>query len=236
MEYGLYLEAEGRVYRFPANPERYKIEHSTANARYCVLNLGEIIQPRTPSLCAISWSGIFPQQGGHAAAVGGDAPFYAPQIYIDLLVRCQTEKKPVKFIANRRMEDGSQLFDTNMQVIVENFVYEERAGETGDFYYTIQLTQWRAFTASTVMADSAPIKQRIVEKGLLTVGCAVIVNGKFWYTSAGARPFGNGNGRKARVSRILTADKVRAYPIHINDESGGALGWVTAAQLQAVDG
>ena len=72
-------------------------------------------------------------------------------------------------------------------------------------------------------------KKRANKKGKLRVGCTVIVNGKYWYDSYGAKPYGTANNLREKVSRIVT-DKSRAYPIHISGH-----GWVKKSQIKVVD-
>lgn len=63
------------------------------------------------------------------------------------------DKVPVRFVANRYMEDGSPIFDTNMEVLVTRFKSEERGGETGDFYYETALSE--SFQTETSLNQDA---------------------------------------------------------------------------------
>lgn len=131
--YGLYLSRDGTTVRMPVNPESYAIDSDNNNSEYNVLGVGPIMIPRTPKLKTVSWSGLLPGKPDLGAVVTGGA-FQPPQFYIEFLQAAMADKAPVRFVANRYMEDGSPIFDTNMEVLVTRFQSEERGGETGDFY------------------------------------------------------------------------------------------------------
>lgn len=145
-KYGLYLSREGITLRLPVNPESYKISRDNDNAEYNVLGVGPIMVPRTPKLQAVAWSGLLPGRAELGAVVTGGR-FQPPQFYIEFLQRAMDERARVRFVANRYTEDGTPIFDTNMEVLVTSFHTEERGGETGDFYYELGLTEYRDYSS-----------------------------------------------------------------------------------------
>lgn len=131
--------------------------------------------------------------------------------------------------------------DPGMTCVVTTFNTEERGGETGDFYYDLTLTEYRDYTPGTIQVQSqisgtpavaTTEPSREIPQGQLVVGVRCIANGPYYYTSYGDEPHGDGNGRTVIVSRIVDAS--RAYPIHVTNESGGALGWMRKEALQVV--
>ena len=136
--------------------------------------------PRTPKLKVISWSGLLPGRADLAAVVTAGV-FQPPQFYMDFIQAALADKVPVRFVANRCLEDGTPLFDTNMEVLITRFETEEKGGETGDFYYKIALSEYRDYSPKTVELQqpdaSGPVQAsaeaaRAVPKGQLTVGQA----------------------------------------------------------------
>lgn len=242
-KYGLYIAREGTVVRLPVNPESYAITKDNDNGNYNVLGVGPIMIPRTPKLRTASWSGLLPGRPdmGAVLTAGGFRP---PKFYIDFLEAAMDGKWTVRFVANRYLEDGSALFDTNMEALVTRFKTEERGGETGDFYYDIALSEYRDYSPRTVKLQppagaGQPVTAtaeatRAIPQGQLTVGQAVVVNGDCWYTSYGGEPHGTLSGFRGVISRIIATDPQRPYPYHIAAEGGGAKGWVKASQIQAV--
>lgn len=235
--YGLYFSYDKTTVRIPVNPEQYTISNPTEHSRYNVLDLGEIVIPELPGLLSISWEGFLPGDSSHPYVVtsGGFKP---PKYYIDLFVGYMKSRAPVRFIANRYYEDGRTIFDTNIQVIIENFEYSEKGGETGDFYYSIELTEYRSFAPKTVTiqlqkkAAVAEPKREIPPKQAY-VGCTVIVNGDYWYDSYGSNPHGTFNNFQGKISKIVSKP-ARKYPYHITTMSGGWRGWVGKDQVKVI--
>lgn len=239
--YGLYLAREGTVVRLPVNPETYKISRDNDNKEYNVLGVGPIMIPRTPKLRTVTWSGLFPGRPDLGAVVTA-GQFQPPKFYIDFLQSAMEEKARLRFVANRYLEDGSPIFDTNMEVLATSFHTEERGGETGDFYYELGLTEYRDYSAKTVKlqqeegqpAQAFAEEARDIPAGRLTVGMDVIVNGNYYCSSHGAEPHGTFSGFRGKISRIVANDPQRPYPYHITTSGGGARGWVKEEQIQAV--
>lgn len=238
-QYGLYLSREGTTLRFPVNPESYKIAKDSGNSDYNVLGVGPIMIPRTPKLQVITWSGLLPGRDDLGAVVTSGG-FQPPKFYIDFLQSAMDEKAVVRFVANRYLEDGSPIFDTNLEVLVTSFTTEERGGETGDFYYELGLTEYRDYSAKTVtLRQSAPDQPvqvqaeptRSIPAEQLVVGQEVTVNGNYYYSSQGAEPHGTFSGFRGKISRIIATDPRRAYPYHITTLEGGARGWVQKGQI-----
>lgn len=253
MDYGLFFSEESTVglstIRIPVNPEKYGYDHPGDVNTYNVLGLGEVVQPRTPKLFELSWDGVFPGSPDYPG-VATRGKFEEPRFYIDAFLRFQRSGLPVQFTAVRAMEDGT-LFsatsnaDIKTQVIVEDFSYEERGGETGDFYYTIKLREYRNYLpqggAVVDIADDLVPKaavviepQRAIPPSQIYVGCKVQINGRFYSDSYGGGPYGTASNRSGVVSKIITSDSKRPMPVHVKSNSGGALGWVKADQLQVV--
>lgn len=241
-KYGLYLAWAGVTVRLPVNPESYQITKEHDNGTYNVLGVGPIMVPRTPKLQVVSWSGLFPGRAdlGAVLTAGGFRP---PEFYIKFIQNIMDSRAVARFVANRHMEDGSPIFDTNMEVLVTSFSTEERGGETGDFYYDIQLTQYRDYSPRTVTLRQAAADQpveasgeatRAVPPDQLVVGQEVIVNGDCFYSSHGAEPHGTLSGFRGKLSRIIATDPRRPYPYHITAPDGAARGWVERGQIQGV--
>lgn len=241
-KYGLYLSLEGVTLRLPVNPESYTITRDNDNGSYNVLGVGPIMIPRTPKLQTAAWSGLLPGRPELGAVLTAGA-FQPPQFYIDFIQGAMEGKTPLRFVANRCLEDGTPIFDTNIEVLVTRFETEERGGETGDFYYKIALSEYRDYSPRTVSFQkreagepavaSAEIT-RAVPQSQLTVGQTVVVNGSCWYSSRGDEPHGSLSGFRGVISRIITNDPQRPCPYHITTEAGAAKGWVKASQIQAV--
>ena len=240
--YGFFFTRDGTVIRLPVNPEKFPIERGNENDDYNVLALGPIMVPRDPSLKVISLSSFFP--GRPLSYVLNSGSFQPPEFYMDFFESAMRDKAPILFTPVRYYENGEPFMtqDEGLQVLVTQFDTEERGGETGDFYYDLELTEYKDYSPLAMRIEeeedgqstAATEPAREMPPAQITVGCTCIVNWIYWYSSYGDSPWGQTSNKRVKVSRIVTSDPARAQPIHITTESGGALGWTAKANLQVV--
>ncbi len=243
--YGLFFTNKntGAVIRLPVNPEGLPASRDTANDDLNVLGIGPIMVPRIPELKKIEIASYFPGRPDLLTLTAGS--FQPPSFYISFFEGAMLNKEILTYTPVRYYEDGEQylLDDNGYDVLVVGFEYEERGAETGDFYYTLNLSEYRDYTPAKMQLQSGSNQTggaavatteptRSIPKNQLVVGSVVIANSKYYASSNGDEPHGNGNGRRCKVSRIEAS---RSYPVHITDESGGALGWIKKDSLQVVD-
>lgn len=250
IKYSIFFSRDGTVVRLPMNPETLPVAKSSENDEYNVVAIGPIMVARPPNLRTVEISSFFPGRVGPFVLTSGD--FEPPEFYIDFFQKAMDDCATLIYTVVRYYEDGRRFFtsDPGFPVLVTSFSYEERGGETGDFYYTLNLTEYRDWTpqqvqiaqpssTQTAASTEQPAQARIentrqIPAGTLAVGTRCIINGQYYCSSYGDEPHGNGNGRQCLVSRILKNDPPRAYPIHVTTESGGALGWCKEENLQVV--
>lgn len=239
--FGLFFTRDGTVLRLPVNPEKLPVARDNANDDYNVLGIGPIMVPRIPKLKVVTISSFFP--GRPFSGVLTPNQFLEPEAYIQFFESAMNDKAVILYTPVRYYENGEPFFtgDTGFQCLVTNFNTEERGGETGDFYYDLEITEYRDYSPGTLQvkqtSPSLPATvttepSRDIPQGQLVVGATCIANGQYYYTSYGDEPHGNGNGRRVVVSRIVDAS--RPDCVHITDESGNPLGWIAKSALQVV--
>lgn len=242
--FGLFFTRDSTVLRLPVNPEKLPVARDNDNGDYNVLGIGPIMVPRTPKQRVVTISSFFP--GRPFSGVLTSGAFQPPEFYIQFFEAAMNDKVPILYTPVRYYENGEPFMtgDTGFQVLVTSFQTEERGGETGDFYYDLELTEWRDYSPQQMQVQQAATATtpavvttepaREMPTGQIVVGTTCILNGPYYYTSYQEEPHGNGNGRTVVVSRIV--DKSRPCPIHVNSEGGGALGWTAQSSLQVVSG
>lgn len=216
----------GKKLKIPVNPEKIEIKYPTDHKEYDVLGLGKIVIPKKPGLKEISWECFFPS-GKSEAYVNSGAK--SPESYVKSMEKAMKSKQIGRIIITR-----SELYDTNMRCIISDFKTIDKGGETGDIYYSIALQEYRNYGPKTLSiittseaeqkAEVAAEEERPVETRSLRVGAPVVVNGKYWYSSYGNKPFGTANNLSTTVTRIVEGSP---YPICV-----GSYGWVQENQLQ----
>ena len=214
----------------------------TANDEYNVLGIGPIMVPRIPKQRVVTISSFFP--GRSFPGVLTSNGFQPPEFYINFFDTAMNEKAVLIYTPVRYYEDGTPFMqgDTGFQVLVTQFTYTEKGGETGDFYYDLELTEYRDYSPQTIQIQTAATSttpaavstesQRDIPQGQIVVGSTCIANGQYYATSYGTGSSGSASGLRVLVSRIV--DESRQCPIHITTESGGALGWIAKSALQVV--
>lgn len=245
IQYGLFFTRDETVIRLPVNPAKLPVEKDGDNEDYNVLGIGPITVPRIPEPRSVTISSFFPGRPAPYVLTTGD--FKEPQFYIEFFSRAMDDGVPILYTPVRYYENGEPYMtgDTGFPVLVSDFKYEERGGETGDFYYDLDLTEYRDYSAQTLVIEkpqtpeeppkAAPEPVRPIPPKEIYIGATVLVNGPYYYTSYGEEPHGTANNRRCKVFHIVTSDPNRAYPIHINTESGGWLGWANKDYMQVVD-
>lgn len=225
----IYLKFGSSKMVIPVNPEELSVKYSTDNKEYDVIGVGQIVVQRKPSLKEVSWEGFFPaSKSDPYVNQGADSP----EDYADEILSAMKARQKIRLIITR-----DKLFDTNMRCIVSEFETTDKGGEPGDLYYSITLQEYKDYTPQTVTIITQPqtpeqqpeattTEERPVETPVLRVGATVIANGKYWYDSYGAKPFGTANNIQTTVTRIVDGNP---YPVHI-----GSYGWLKADQLQIV--
>ena len=136
MAYSIYFKYKGKKYKLPVNPEEIKRSRDLNVETYQVLGTGEV---SIPSYCALeqySFEAEFPSRNYHYINSGARAD----ADYCEKMFRkAQKNKEPIRFVASNDIND-----DISVKVLVKSVEAVEKAGEEGDKYLTITLTEYKA--------------------------------------------------------------------------------------------
>ncbi len=233
--YKFFADIGGDTIEFPVNPKEYTISYPADHKTYDILDIGEIIVPRLPSLMEVSWDSYFPGNDNDPLIYGHD--WMEPGDYVEAIKDAMDNQEICDLVISRYDAGGSRMYDTNISAVIAEFETTEKGGEAGDVYYKIKFKEYRNYAPIKIpMSDNKNTNnsatdeesQRAVSPALeLRVGAAVIANGTYYSSSYGDKPTGTANNLSTVVSRIIP-DASRPYPILI----GGSRGWIKADQLQ----
>lgn len=241
--YGIFFTRGTTVIRLPINPEKLPVARAAGNSDYNVLGIGQIMVPRTPELRVVTISSFFPAKAD-APYVLTTGRFEAPEFYINFFESAMRDKVPIVYTPVRYYETGEAFMtsDAGFKVLVTKFDTEERGGETGDFYYELEVTEYRDYSPSTLAVQSAATSTtaakvtaeatRDVPVGQLFVGVEAIANGSAFMNDNGGLPGTPLSGRRVWVQRI--SDETKLSPVYVTDENGIGIGWMAKSALQAV--
>lgn len=139
MSYHSYL---GGV-EFPI-PSKLTVKVKNKNKTLVLLNEGEINFLRTPGLTEITVPFVLPMLTGSRT----------PDYYLGVLENLKLSKEKTQFILARSSPDGRKLFDTSMQVSVEDYTITEDAKSGLDVKVDVNLKQWRNYGTKTVTVEA----------------------------------------------------------------------------------
>lgn len=131
------IESAGGSITLPVNPENLNIARSGNNAFEEIVSLGEVAVLRTPKLATIEISSFFPFEKLPFATDSGN-----PRKYIDFIQKMWNGKKTGRLIVTSINE--------NMEIAVNDFEYDRKAGEHEDVYYKLSLTEYRPYGAKAL--------------------------------------------------------------------------------------
>ncbi|MBE5986147.1 MAG: hypothetical protein E7250_00350 [Paenibacillaceae bacterium] len=233
--YKFFADIGGDTIEFPVNPKEYTISYPADHKTYDILDIGEIIVPRLPSLMEVSWDSYFPGNSDDPLIYGHD--WMEPGDYVEAIKDAMDNQEICDLVISRYNAGGSRMYDTNISAVIADFETTEKGGEAGDVYYKIKFKEYRNYTPikiplqnnnNTDSSSTSDNSQRAESPALeLRVGATVIANGTYYSSSYGDKPTGTANNLSTVVSRIIP-DASRPYPILI----GGSRGWIKADQLQ----
>lgn len=231
-KYKFFADMGGNTIEFPVNPKEYTISYPSDNKTYNILDIGEIVVPRLPSLMEVSWESYFPGDSDDPLIYGHD--WEDPGNYVEAIIDARDNQEICDLVISRYNARGSKMFDTNISTVIDSFETTEKGGEAGDVYYKIKFKEYRDYAPIKVALPQPEQTVQIEEQPRplsaapeLRVGATVIANGTYFSSSYGDKPTGTANNLSTTVSRIIP-DATRPYPILI----GGSRGWIKADQLQ----
>lgn len=135
----------------PVAPGSLKLKISNANKTLTLISEGEVNMLKTPGLTDIEFEALLP-----AMQYPFVQSFQSPDYYLEKLEKLKTGKKPFRFIVSRYLPNGNALFDTNLNVSLEEYQIDEDAKSLGfDTKVTIKLKQYRPFGTKTVTVDES---------------------------------------------------------------------------------
>lgn len=145
MNYAMNFITPAGKLSIPVLPETIQVKSPGQNETETVLGLGEVVLPRPLGLRTLSWESFFPANPAPYLTMSQRAALALPPFELVKAIQAIRDSlKPTKFQLLR------QGMDLNMEVLISSFDYEERGGEPGDLYYSIELTEWRSFQAGAL--------------------------------------------------------------------------------------
>lgn len=121
----------------PVTPDSLTVKVKGRSKKVELMSGGEIVIPKDPSLTEIETTVLLPIS-------------QKPQDYLELFKELLLSKAPFKFMLVRIMPDGKKaLFDTNMNVILEEYKIKEDAEDGLDLTVELSMKEYRKYSTHT---------------------------------------------------------------------------------------
>lgn len=191
------LSQRGQSITLPINPEMLPIEIAGRNEVLEVVGLGEISIPRQHSLMSTTLESWFDD--------------YA---YENFILECWADKTPLNYTV-------SGLNRKAMQVLIQNYRAENRAGEETDTYFTLELIEYIPYGAQLIPIQAAtntatPTAQQRTDSKAAVGGSYTVLPGESWW-SITQKLTGDGSQWKALYDANKALWANQGNVIHPND-------------------
>lgn len=227
----VYLSFPSGNFTIPVNPKEIKITRKSDPDEYDMVGQGQRAVPQFPDISTAKFESFFPL---YPETIYGAVGTWKPQEYCDVLWNAMKNAEIGELTVY-----GTNLLRVHWKVMIKSFDTQDKGGEPNDLYYTLEFERYLSYKPDKIVIKKSKIKKLTDEKKKdkvvktksrdsqskkIRVGVDVVANGKYYYTSDGAKPFGTAKNLKTKVTRIV---KGKSYPIHI-----GQYGWMKEADLQ----
>lgn len=137
-----YDNSETGGFTFPLAPSSFKTKVGNKNKTIELVTMGEVNIIKNIGLREFSFKVLFPGNENFAEKTEGG--FHEPIYYLSRLREIKAAAKPIRFMIQRVMPNGSLSFPGDLLVTLEDYTVEENAGEEGDYWVDIKLKEYRA--------------------------------------------------------------------------------------------
>lgn len=137
----------------PIAPMKIETTIKNQNKTVNLINEGEVNILKTAGLTEIKFDALLPAQA-YAFSVFEEG-FQTPSFFLEKFEKLKTSDKPFLLLINR-MRAHEFLFDTSMNVSLEDYTIKEDAAENNDVWVSLNFKQYRDYGTKTLkVAKSA---------------------------------------------------------------------------------
>lgn len=137
--YEIFLQTDSWLMQLPVNPSNLATSGGGDHNKYDMLGLGEVKGIGKPKLQTWKISSYFPA-----------AEEKPSSWYVEKILELAEQKKPFRLVINRKTPSGKAVYDTNSLVLLEKWELKDNAGEEGDVYFDLSLSEYKEFKAKVM--------------------------------------------------------------------------------------
>ena len=149
----------------PITPSKLETKINNKNKTMTLLNDGEINILKAPGLTEVSFDFMIPQVKYPFSNVDlKDADYY-----LEKLEKLKVNKKPFRFIVLRLTQGNKSLFDTNMNVSLEDYTIKEEASNGIDLVVSVKLKQYKNYSTKIFQQEQAKVSAATADKKVVFI-------------------------------------------------------------------
>lgn len=131
----------------PIAPSKIETKIKNQNKTVNLINEGEVNILKTAGLTEIKFDVLLPAQE-YAFAIFEEG-FQPPYFFLEKFEKLKTANKPFLLLVNR-MRANEFLFDTSMNMSLEDYTIKEDAAENNDVWVSLNFKQYRDYDTKTL--------------------------------------------------------------------------------------
>lgn len=149
----------------PITPSKLDTKINNNNKTMTLLNDGEINILKAPGLTEVSFDFMIPQVKYPFSNVDlKDADYY-----LEKLEKLKVNKKPFRFIVLRLTQGNKSLFDTNMNVSLEDYTIKEEASNGIDLVVSVKLKQYKNYSTKIFQQEQVKVAAATADKKVVFI-------------------------------------------------------------------
>lgn len=134
---------------YPITPSKIQTTIKNQNKTINVINQNEINILKSPGLTDFSFDLLIPSVQ-YPFAIYPNNSFRLPEYYINKLKELKINKKPFRFMLKRQLPDGTNIYDTDFSVSLEDYSYVDDANNGFDMLVSIKLKEYKEYGVKKV--------------------------------------------------------------------------------------
>lgn len=151
----------------PIMPGEITFTYPGKNETIDLINGGEINQIKTPGLTEVEFECYIPQVAYPFADYR--TKFKEATYFLDRFERLKKRKSPFKLKISRKLLDKTALFNTTLNVTLEEYTVKENADNGTDLLVSVKLKQYRNYGPQKLKTQNDDSKDGKGSKGKVTV-------------------------------------------------------------------
>lgn len=120
-------------------PDEIEMTAKADNEKYSVLTVGEIVVPGLPALRTYSLNFVLPHDND-----------IQPSYYLNWLRNIIEKRRVLRLVIVRKDMQAGDIYNTNIQVVIDQYKVTEKAGSIGDMWVEMKLQEYRPVAVGVI--------------------------------------------------------------------------------------